>query len=88
MGEVLDFIYICMALGIPFLFGLAAGLGARVGWKRPDSLEHRFGTLIKGDVQDIIDQRKWVGRWGEISRTRRLELEDGRNIEIIVREVA
>ena len=84
MSSLVDFVYIALALSIPFMFGMVVGRGIR----RPaETLEHRFGSRIIAAVTDVQSRRKFIGDGFLIRNTLTIQAGE-RTIEIEVREPA
>lgn len=85
--DLLDLVHAVMILLVPFLFGVA--VGAELVRRRPKSTDQLFGELMRQRILGVYSQRQWVGCNGtEISSSFKLDMPEGRVVEVIVREVA
>ena len=86
-SEIIDLVYILACIAVPFGMGIIAGRE----WPRrnPPTLEHKLGDLITSTIMHVMERRKWVqpGSGVEISKTWPIKMQDGRTVEIIVREI-
>lgn len=83
-----DLLYIIAACSIPF--GLGVVVGVEIKNRRPPTLNEKLGALVKDHVARIADKSKWLepGSGWQVQNSMTLEIQNGRRIDIIVREVA
>lgn len=81
-----DLIPVIAALAIPFMLGIAVGV--EIVKRRPKGVNERLGDAIADRVKSLTTTRRFVGIGAEISNVTSIKLEDGRTVELIVREAA
>ena len=80
--------YAFFVLAIPFLFGVVGGI--EIAKRRPKSTNEQLGDIIHARFTEIYNKGRWLERGSGFAVFSTLEIpfENGRKIELIVKEVA